>query len=227
METNDYTIKERFDYLEAYIKLIMTQEMNSLIINGTSGIGKSHTVIKHLSDGDKKYIFVKGFSTARALYDTLYQNRQSIVVFDDCDNILQDKVAVNILKGALDSYDERVISWLAKSTDKSIPLQFNFQGQIIFISNLKTSVFDDAMKSRALTIDLTMTYEEKISRMMDILIDIKPTVDYAEKYKVLVMLMNNVVNEDDINLRTLEKAIVLNEHNPEGIEKQIKFMLMG
>ena len=226
MEDNTFTIDERFEFLDNYIKLVINGQMNSLIINGTTGIGKSHTVLQHLTNTDKKYFIVKGFSTARALYDALYHNRNSIIIFDDCDNILADKVAVNILKGALDTYDERVISWLSKSTDKNIPLQFNFQGQVIFISNLKTEQFDEAMKSRALMIDLSMTYEEKQERMLNIYSLIKPEVSSHISYEVLMELFRTIENEEDLNLRTYEKALVLYMNNSENFDKQLKFMLM-
>ena len=227
MEDNTFTINERFEFLDNYIKLVVDGKMNSLIINGTTGIGKSHTVLQHLSKTDKKYFIVKGFSTARALYDALYHNRNSIIIFDDCDNILADKVAVNILKGALDTYDERVISWLSKSTDKNIPLQFNFQGQVIFISNLKTEQFDEAMKSRALMIDLSMTYEEKQDRMLNIYSLIRPEVPITKSYSVLLQLFDAIENEEDLNLRTYEKALVLYMNNSENFDKQLKFMLMN
>jgi len=227
MEDNTFTIKERFEFLDNYIKLVIDGKMNSLIINGTTGIGKSHTVLRHLAGTDKQFHIIKGFSTARAMYDALYHNRNSIIIFDDCDNILSDKVAVNILKGALDTYDERIISWLSKSTDKSIPLQFNFQGQVIFISNLKAEEFDEAMKSRALMIDLTMTFDEKIDRMFEVVQHIKLEVPYSTRYNVLLMLIEHAQNEDDVNLRTLEKAIVLNENNSENFENQLRFMLMS
>jgi len=227
MGSNTFTINERFEFLENYIKLVIDGKMNSLIINGTTGIGKSHTVLRQLAKTDKKYFIVKGFSTARALYDTLYNNRNSLIIFDDCDNILNDKIAVNILKGALDSYDDRVISWLSKSTDKRIPLQFNFQGQVIFISNLLTSDFDEAMKSRALMIDLTMTFDEKIERMYEVLKYIKVEVPFYVRNRVLQFLVEYAQNEEDVNLRTLEKCIVLASNDTDNLENQIKFMLMS
>lgn len=228
---SEFSINERFDFLDTYIKLVMLGKMNSLIITGGTGIGKSHTVMREIasySEADASVTFVKGFSTARALYDTLYHNRNGIIVFDDCDSVVEDKIAINILKGALDSYDDRVISWLAKSNDKSIPNSFNFQGRIIFISNLPIESFDKAMKSRALTIDLKMTYDEKVDRMWYILKAIAPSADIGLKMQVLEYMTDSIEDEELVNLRTLEQAIVIAEASDgEAWKDQVRYMLNG
>lgn len=111
---------------------------------------------------------VKGFSTAKGLYRTLYENNGKLIIFDDCDSVFRDKNAVNILKGALDSYEERWVSWNAEARpgDRNpLPKKFLFTGRIIFISNLNQSQVDGAIKSRCLRVDLNMTTPEKIERM--------------------------------------------------------------
>ena len=208
MEVSEFSVEERFTFLENYVKLIVEKKANSLIVSGDSGLGKSFRITKILkSYEDLPYYLVKGYATSRALYDTLYSHRDKIIIFDDCDSILEDKVAINILKGALDSYDERVISWLAKSTDKSIPLQFDFQGQVIFISNLPLEKFDKAMKSRALVIDIFMTTQEKIEQMSNLVLNAKflPSISYDAKFRAYNALLAYMHNPN-VNFRTLEKA---------------------
>jgi hypothetical protein len=204
-----FTIDERFHFLETYVILLAEKKATSLIISGDSGLGKSYRVMNIIkSYKDLDYFVVKGFATPRALYDTLYHNRNNLVIFDDCDSILEDKVAINILKGALDSYDERIISWLSKTKDTSIPLQFDFQGQVIFISNKPLSSFSEAMKSRALTIDVFMTTDEKISQMYSILREnvFMKEVNYLTRIEV-ANLLKPYMYKDSVNFRTLEKAI--------------------
>ena len=220
-----FTIKEKFKFLDSYIELVINKKLNSLIITGTSGVGKTWNVKRKITEMNADVFYVKGYSTPRALYDTLYKNRNKLLVFDDCDSIMEDKVAINILKGALDSYDDRVISWISKTKDKSIPSQFNFQGQVIFISNLKMEDLDKAILSRALKIDLTMTYDEKKELMASILNDIKPEVDFFTKSLAFSTLVESTTNEDYVNIRTLEQAITLVENFPNDYEAQIRFML--
>ena len=206
----NFTAEERFNFLENYVQLVTEKKSNSLIISGNSGLGKTYRVIKKLKETNTDYFLVKGFATARALYDTMYRNRNKLIVFDDCDSILEDKVAINLLKGALDSYDERVVSWLSKTKDKSIPLQFDFQGQIIFVSNLPLAKFDKAMKSRALTIDVFMTAEEKYDLMLETIyhIDFMPTFNNSLMQKVIEILEPYMYKEE-VNFRTLEQAIII------------------
>jgi len=207
--STEFSVEERFQFMENYVNLVIKNEANSLIISGDSGLGKSWRVMKIIDTyKDLPYFLVKGFATARALYDTLYRHRNKLIVFDDCDSILEDKVAINILKGALDSYDKRTISWLAKSGDKSIPLQFDFSGRVIFISNKPLESFDKAIMSRALSIYVFMTNEEKIEEMIRLSLtsEYLPNIATSIKYSVALELVP-YMDKEGVNLRTLEKAI--------------------
>jgi hypothetical protein len=101
-------------------------------------------------------------------------------VFDDCDSVLLDDLALNILKAALDSGARRKIYWNADSSKlraEGIPNSFDFQGSVCFITNIK---FDnvrskklkdhlDALMSRCHYIDLTLdTERDKYLRIMQI-----------------------------------------------------------
>jgi hypothetical protein len=120
--------------------------------------------------------------TPIGLYCTLYKNSdpQNVLVFDDCDSILLDDVALNILKAALDSGKKRRIHWNADSSmlrREGVPDAFDFKGSVIFITNLK---FDhlkskklqdhlEALQSRCHFLDLTLdTTRDKILRIRQI-----------------------------------------------------------
>ena len=134
-----FNINQRFEFLNNLTTMVVNNATPSLIITGEGGLGKSHSVtetIKSNDLSDDEYIFFKGYSTARGLYNTLYDNNGKLIIFDDCDSVLDDKVALNILKSALDSYEKRTISWMAKmNKNDEYPQQFEFTGRIIFISN--------------------------------------------------------------------------------------------
>jgi len=221
-----YTIDELYDFLKDYIETIAKKEINSLIIAGNPGMGKTYTVTQKLKELDIDFHLIKGYSTARALYDELYSYNDKVLVFDDCDSILEDKVAINILKGALDSYEKRTISWLAKNSNNE---SFEFTGQVIFISNLSLNDIDSAMKSRALTIDLYMDFWEKTLMMKKILKDIMPDYDIKHKKRVLNVFRSKKWSdniENNINLRTLEKAIVITKNKScNELKDMVTFML--
>jgi hypothetical protein len=200
----------------------------SLIIVGEGGLGKTHSVSQAIGFTgleNNEYVFFKGYSTARGLYNTLYDNNDKPIIFDDCDSVLEDKVAVNILKSALDSYETRTISWMARmNKNDEYPQQFDFTGRIIFISNKSKSSIDGAILSRSLTVDLTMTPDEKIERMTTILPNILP--EYSDEVKTEAL---NFLNENkegsNINMRTLIMVIKMASSNPDTWKSMASYML--
>lgn len=224
-----FSINERFDFLSEFVDMVGDRTSPSLIVTGEGGLGKTHTVLhslkkagmKDLSDlneipigttiNDKNYFTViKGYSTAKGLYRTLWENRNRVVVYDDCDSILRDPVALNILKGSLDSYDKRIISWNAESFgDDDLPRSFEFKGGVIFISNMPIYKLDQALRTRAICVDLTMNTAQKIERMEAIikLPDFLPEFDMKVKREALDFLEKMKDETAELNLRTLISVI--------------------
>jgi len=134
-----FDINQKFNFLKNLTQMVINGITPSIVIVGSGGLGKTHTVKSTITESnidENDYTFIKGYSTARGLYNALYDNNGKIIIFDDCDSVLDDRVAVNILKSALDSYDSREISWLAKmAKSDEYPNKFEFTGRIIFISN--------------------------------------------------------------------------------------------
>jgi hypothetical protein len=202
----NFTINQKFDILTNLTTMVVNDFTPSLVITGQGGLGKTHSVTKTIENNElteDQFIFFKGYSTARGLYNALYDNNGKLIVFDDCDSILEDKVAINILKSALDSYDKRTLTWMAKmSKNDEYPQQFDFTGRIIFISNKSKNSIDQAILSRSLTVDLTMSSDEKIERMSFVLDRILPEYELEVKQEALQFLSENKTN-DNINFRTL------------------------
>lgn len=211
-----------FDELKTLVTMVINNINPSLIITGRGGIGKTHTVMDTFKDYDlvkeQEYVVIKGASTALSMYKALFFNNGKIVVFDDCDSIFKDPDGVNILKAALDSYDEREISWLSKSTydpetqsptdSKPVPNRFVFDGQIIFISNLPMEKVDPAVRTRSYTIDINLTEQEMLTIIEKNLPNILPNVDISIKREVFEFIRNQKrTGEESINVRTLIKAI--------------------
>jgi hypothetical protein len=139
------------------------------------------------------------------LYRTLFENNKSIVVFDDCDAVLKDPVALNLLKSALDSYGKRIISWNADMRDDDLPRSFNFEGRVIFISNMTQDKIDQAIRSRSMMIDLSMTTDQKIDRMEYIAKSdsFLPEYDASVKADALALIRELKDECKEISLRTL------------------------
>ena len=113
--------KTLFGHMAQLVKMVAQDHLKALLIMGGPGIGKSFTVYSTIKEAglveNINYIKLTGKATPISLYQTLYMWRNGgLVVFDDLDSIWQNEDAVNILKGALDSYDKREISWGSNRT---------------------------------------------------------------------------------------------------------------
>ena len=233
---NRYGINERFDFVEKLVTMVASGVQPSAVITGEGGLGKTYTVTKTLEANGYKdisdlaefqvgaivntrkcFTTVKGYSTAKGLYRTLFENNKAVIVFDDCDAVLKDPVALNLLKGALDSYGKRIISWNADMRDEDLPRSFNFEGRVIFISNMDQDRIDQAIRSRSMMIDLTMTADQKIDRMEYIAKseEFMPEFDLKCKMDAL-QLIREVANEaKEISLRTLISVTKIRASNKE------------
>ena len=98
----------RFEILKDMTKAVKTGDVRAMIVTGPPGVGKSFGVEEVLARDDlfdlmgqrkPKYEIVKGAMSAIGLYSKLYKfsDPKNIIVFDDCDSILLDDVALNIL----------------------------------------------------------------------------------------------------------------------------------
>lgn len=209
---SEFTINQRFEFLEKFTNMVLDGETVSAIVTGEGGLGKSHTIMGALEKRGwiegTQYVVVKGYATPKALYGTLWEHRDKTIIFDDCDSVLKDAVSLNLLKGALDSYDKRTISWLQKGfIDDKLPNSFEFQGNIIFISNMSSDKLDQAVKSRSITIDLSMTLKDKIERMNYILPSVMPSYPMDMKQTALDFMAQHADIAKEFNMRTLQKII--------------------
>lgn len=212
--TSDWDINKKFQFLSQLTRMVINKTSVSLVITGEGGLGKTYTVKKELmiKDLTKGHDFeiIKGFSTPRGLYRTLYENNGKLIIFDDCDEVLDDKIAKNLLKGALDSYDEREISWITQTSNPDLPDSFQFTGRIIFISNKSQDNIDQAILSRSMSIDLTMSAEDKMKRMEFIIETSKEFMnEYPQEFKLeaLEVIKENLDQIREFSLRSLEKVV--------------------
>jgi len=219
-----FNINQRFDFVEKLVGMVADGVQPSAIITGEGGLGKTYTVTKTLEtrgykdisdladfevgtiiNARKCFTMVKGYSTPKGLYRTLFENNKSIIVFDDCDSVLKDPVALNLLKSALDSYGKRIISWNADMKDEDLPRSFNFEGRVIFISNMDDGRIDQAIRSRSMMIVLSMNADQKIERMETIAQSPEFLPEYDSEIKADALALIREIKEEvkEISLRTL------------------------
>lgn len=218
-----FSINERFGFLSDMVLMLAKGDQASVVVTGPGGLGKSHTVTKTLADAGfkdvslldnlpvgtkvnfKTFTVIKGYSTPKGLYRTLYEHKDGVIVFDDCDSVLKDPVSLNLLKGALDSYSRRIISWRADMKDDELPQSFEFKGRVIFISNLAGDKLDQAIITRSMSVDLNMTTEQKIERMRHLLNsgEFMPEFDKTHKADAINLIDKLRDRVKELSLRTL------------------------
>lgn len=227
-QIEEFSITKRFEFVKQMVEMVAKKTVASAIITGQGGLGKTHTVIRSLQayglkdvtdlasfeigtriNPNRSYRVIKGFSTAKGLYRSLYEGNGMTLVFDDTDNIFKDPVALNLLKGALDSFGERYINWNADIKDEDLPRSFKFTGSIIFISNREMDTLDQAVRSRAMCVDLSMNESQKIERMETIMMDSDFLPEYSKQYKkdAFDFLQGMVKRVKNLSLRSLISVV--------------------
>ena len=238
-------IQNRFEILNEMTEAIAQQKVKGMIVSGPPGIGKSYgvesTLNKYSTFDDiagtkRKFEVVKGAMSAIGLYKKLYEHadRGHVVCFDDCDVILYDDLALNLLKAALDTGRKRTLHWNTESRflhAEGVPNSFDFAGGIIFITNVK---FDnvkskklrdhlEALQSRCHYLDLT------IDSMRDRMLRIKQIVragmldKYAmpddHKQALVAYIIDNKHRLREISLRMVLKIADLWKMAPDRYQQ--------
>jgi len=247
-------LRERFDILDDMTRAVKRGDVRAMIVSGPPGVGKSFGVEQVLSKHDvfatvaqndklKKYEIVKGAMSAIGLYKKLYEysDRKSIIVFDDCDSVLLDDIALNILKAALDSSKKRTISWNTDSRSlqaEGVPNQFDFNGGAIFITNIKfenvrSKKLQDhlaALESRCHYLDLTIdTPREKMLRIRQIVAD-GMLADYEftelQQQEIVEFIQTNRMRMRELSLRMVLKVADLRKSMPERWQRVAELSCM-
>jgi hypothetical protein len=223
-------IQERFALLSQAVEMVASQTLPSLILVGPPGLGKTYEVTRTLNvmglERDHDYFHIKGYTSARGLYESLYRHNGRLLVYDDCDNALKDPVALELLKGALDSYDVRTISWLtAVKGGPKIPPRFDFDGAVIFISNRSREEINDALHSRSIVIDLQMNRAEILERMESILPRIATSATDDQRRTAMHFIRASAPSVQQLNLRTLLSVLRIMEAHPKNWERFARYVI--
>lgn len=219
-----------FKDLEKLVGFVIKGIRNGLIVSGKAGVGKSYTVEQVVQEvglkKEKDYVIISGKSTPAALYQSLYQNKNKLLIYDDCDDVLKNKDGLNILKTALDTKDNRVVSWKSRNsfnpTDMEtseikrltaagkLPDHFEFRGKVIFITNIYISEIDPTLLARSYTIDMTLKMEDIMLRIESIIGDILPEVPNKIKQEVLnycKVIVNKGLYKRPFNIKVYIAAV--------------------
>jgi len=247
-KVEQFGINQRFEFISNFVSMVADKLQPSVIISGSGGLGKSVTAVKTLKaegyvdvtnienfiEGErlpsKHFKIVKGYSTPKALYRLLYENKDSILVLDDIDSVLTDPIASNLLKGALDSNGERIISWNAEKAfgEDDLPRSFRFTGGVVFITNLHKDKIPQALRTRSVCVDVTMTLAEKLERMEYIVSseDFEPNISTSIKKIAMELVKKNAERAKELSMRSLLQVMkIAQKFTGEKLENLAKYAL--
>lgn len=222
-----------FDDLRFYTNLVIDGTQPSMLITGSPGIGKTFIVTDEIKKAGLKkgddYYHAKGKATAAGMFQVLWEQNGKLIIFDDMDSIFKDDNAVNILKGALDSGEEREISWLSsrplKTSDGSeIPPKFDFTGRVIFISNVAQKDVDSAIKTRSFVIEVALSPQDTVKYIQGILKFVMPYARMSVKENALKKIKELADKNPavQVNMRTLIKAVkILNNVDDDTVAERL------
>ena len=236
-------IAARFEVLDEMSRAAINGDIRAMIVSGPPGVGKSYgveTQMERASMFDKlagkkvRFNIVKGAMTALGLYAQLYKysDSKNVLIFDDCDSVFTDDLALNILKAALDSGKTRRICWNSDSRllrEEGIPNTFNFNGSAIFITNLKFGNLKskklqdhlEALQSRCHFLDLTIDGDrDKMLRIKQVHRDadggLFSDYDFTEEQSQMVIdfMWDNHTKLREVSLRMCLKIADLVKISP-------------
>ena len=246
-ETDEQAIERiaaRFSILDEMAEAVSTSKVRAMIVSGPPGIGKSYGVeralekqnmFEDISGSARRFEVVKGAMSAIGLYKKLYEHSSKghVVCFDDCDAILYDDLALNLLKAALDTGKKRTLCWNTESRTlmaEGMPNSFEFNGGVVFITNIK---FDNvkskklqdhlqALQSRCHYLDLTIdSMRDRMLRIRQIcgqgMLE-KYAMPAATQEELIQFIFENKHRLREISLRMVLKIADLWKMKPEGYQ---------
>ena len=227
----------RFQDMEGYVQMVIKGLKPLAILCGAPGVGKTFRVKKlirglgkHISTSGYKdigtdAIILKGSETAVSLFIKMFQfkDQGDLIVLDDCDKVLKDETAINLIKAATDSDDERVVSygtsrppecpaalaeihpeWNLEMDSKGryyFPQSFVFKGSMVIITNMRAGMIDTAIRNRGLICDLDFTTEEILGIVESLAPKIDPEhIGMAAKQKAIEYLKNLAQKGSDMEI---------------------------
>jgi len=161
----------------------------------------------------------------------------NVIVLDDADSIFNDEEALNILKALCDTSATRKVSYMKEAQQllaEDIPKSFEFNGAMIFISNLDFQTFVDegrnkyaqhfeALMSRSLYLDLRLHTRDELGVWVNHIaqngkIFDRENVPQNLRQPILSFLNTHRNNLRELSIRTLMKSCQLAKGNPSNWE---------
>jgi len=199
-----------------YLELLTLKDSKntSLVILGRGGLGKTHNIINHLSKLGVEYVYLNNYTTSLGLYNYLSEHKDSLIVLDDVDSLVNNRTAISTLKSCLwpnNLLGERWVNYT--STSKSVKdKKFLFSGKMIILLNeFPKSVSLRALRDRSLFVEFDLNNND--------LFKIYQEFDKSGKESLTPFIKKYGKDNYNLTLRSYFKLHDLKNHFPKEWER--------
>ena len=233
--------EKKMEKLRRLVGGMLDSVINTVIVCGPSGIGKTYTInniLQARSESDTapiRFKTITGKITARSFFDHLVENStfDCVTFFDDADFIFHDPVCIGLLREASEKYGQRIINYrTAKNKGDDC---VTFDGKIIVSTNLRigSSPHLNAVKDRFHILNVEVTFLEKLGKIQEIAtlnthgyLGQKISVDANREILTFLFEHQHRIGEDKLSLRMFCKAQELYVAMPDSWRDYVEDMLL-
>jgi hypothetical protein len=214
MEAALKSVEDKLDIVRELTRGVMASQLSCAVVRGEPGVGKSHTVMEVVNSvrrENQTVVRVTGHITPLKAFYALgdAQGRGSVTIFDDCDDIFTELASLNLLKAAVDTKANRVVTW--GSSMKGMPYtDFEFHGGVIVLTNADfRGPHYRAFMDRVHFFDLKISKEEKVAKIFDVARKLEGVDEQTGLGIVTWLLENQALIDERLSLRTFVKVAEL------------------
>jgi len=159
------TINQHYRPIERAIEKMKLGCSHLCFIQGRPGTGKSYQIRRCLKAFDMPHIEISGDVSEAYLYRVLYEHNGKNIWFKDVVKLLKGLRSIELLKGACETQEKRLINKLNYSdAQKDLPDHFYFKGNLIFdfnsLAGLAFREDFEALVSRGDYIEIVLSFSE-------------------------------------------------------------------
>ena len=191
-----------YKLLGDYIKAFADNNISLLVIRSYGGLAKTYTLKNIIRDTACQ--FFNGHATPLSIYMTLLNSPDDLVVFDDVDSLINNKVTVSLLKQFCELSDNKTIRYNTthKVNKAVVEPMFNSNNKVCLLCNDFKRIGHNikALLSRGIYIDFKPSYPEILAKLKAFT-NLDPEIyDYIELHNASIK---------QLNLRTYIKCVEL------------------
>lgn len=158
--------EEKYEKLVLGINVLLNSDINCLIVQGSTGIGKSEIVDRTLKN--ENHVLLTGYITEARFFKFLQDNNdKKVIVIRDLGHLLNSKSFMDFMKTATEIKPVRKVSRLIMRKSEQSKDTLEFKSKLIWELNSLPKWTEDfeAVKSRSLFVELCFSREE-VSELM-------------------------------------------------------------